>query len=1017
MATQQQITEVKVLLNNEQAKKQLADLQKRYDEVKQKRDNALAAGDTKGWKQYQKDLDKIDRQLSKQLTSMQNVNRALDNLSTAKPKELRQTISEINRLLDSGSVERNSEEWKSLQAAMSDAKRELQVIKAEQNAFNEKEGVGFFSKLVPSGILDSFSKIGSSFMGLKSMITTGIAAMQQAIDAARWFVDYNRQVEEATRLTREFLSLTGSDLRQTYADIKAVADVYGKDYKEVLTTVDALTAQYQLTSKEAVAVITDGFQSGADVGGRMLSLIQQYAPTFHDAGVSAKELVGYIQQTRSGIFSEQGLALISMGSKRIREMSSATAKSLDAIGLSSQKIMEDLSSGALTTTDVIRQISAQLRTLPQDSREVGEVLKDVFGRQGAQGGLQMIRQLDTMVTDLDQLKQTTGEYGELQRRQVELQAQLNEKMAETFGIGESGFEEMGLKAKTWLLETLISVIDYFQQLYDDIGLIRGAVETVRVVFDSFFKVVELGFDVIVALVSATAKTIKGLAMMVEGLFSLNRQKWQQGWQDVLDGLAETGIKFASQAKDIGRRWGENCGDAFSKAFNGRTREVSVTLDEVVVTGKGRSAGGTRNTGTGGSKKDPYAEELKKLEQAQKQEQTLRRLARYENIISEEELQRSLFDIDMRYLALRMQLQQKYGKDVSDVQLAVYQRTAQEAQRQLENEQRAAKARFDAWYGQAQARKKTEDAARQKREADAKQLSDRMKQTEQSVTRQIEQNKRDEVKAEQDAARQRQQVQQALYQEISGTLQSASQLFQSMQQAAVSQVESRYDRQIAAAQKAGRDTSKLEKKKEAEVNAIKRRYADKEFQMKVLSITADTAMAIARQFKDLPFYAALGTSALVAAQGAMQLAVAKQQQQQAAKSGYYEGGFTGGRRYRREAGVVHEGEFVANHFAVENPAIMPALQLIDRAQRNNTVSRLTADDVAHSLRVSGGSAAAPPTVVSAPTVNVTTDNTELRRTLDRLGDLLSQPLGVDIPIDGHNGLYQRLRDYENLLKNK
>ena len=74
-------------------------------------------------------------------------------------------------------------------------------------------------------------------------------------------------------------------------------------------------------------------------------------------------------------------------------------------------------------------------------------------------------------------------------------------------------------------------------------------------------------------------------------------------------------------------------------------------------------------------------------------------------------------------------------------------------------------------------------------------------------------------------------------------------------------------------------------------------------------------------------------------------------------------------------MVHEGEFVANHNAVNNPSILPALRLIDEAQRNNTVSSLTAADISRSVGQGGA------TVVSAPSVVVNTDNSEIKAALD------------------------------------
>ena len=71
----------------------------------------------------------------------------------------------------------------------------------------------------------------------------------------------------------------------------------------------------------------------------------------------------------------------------------------------------------------------------------------------------------------------------------------------------------------------------------------------------------------------------------------------------------------------------------------------------------------------------------------------------------------------------------------------------------------------------------------------------------------------------------------------------------------------------------------------------------------------------------PWTVPLAIAAAVAAtaSGMLQVATIKKQHQ-AEAAGYYEGGFTGPGDYRREAGVVHAGEFVANHKAVNNPQL-------------------------------------------------------------------------------------------------
>lgn len=69
--------------------------------------------------------------------------------------------------------------------------------------------------------------------------------------------------------------------------------------------------------------------------------------------------------------------------------------------------------------------------------------------------------------------------------------------------------------------------------------------------------------------------------------------------------------------------------------------------------------------------------------------------------------------------------------------------------------------------------------------------------------------------------------------------------------------------------------------------------------------------------------------------------------------FYDGGFTGPGAWNQPRGIVHSNEFVANRFATANPAVMPVLQLIDRAQRNNTIASIRSNDIARVVGNSDG----------------------------------------------------------------
>ena len=264
--------------------------------------------------------------------------------------------------------------------------------------------------------------------------------------------------------------------------------------------------------------------------------------------------------------------------------------------------------------------------------------------------------------------------------------------------------------------------------------------------------------------------------------------------------------------------------------------------------------------------------------------------------------------------------------------------------------------------------------------------------------------------------------QAAYDAISPIMSAMSSYYSAQSDYEVSVTEKKYDKMI---EKAGNNTAKskkLEEKKQKEVAKIKTKYAKKQMKMEIAQAIAQTAMsaiaAYGSAMSGVPYPANLVLAPIAAgialAAGAIQIATIKKQQQ-AQEAGYYEGGFTGGNRYRREAGVVHEGEFVANHNAVNNPQLLPALRLIDVAQRNNTVGRLTATDVSRAMGVGGA------TVVSAPTVNVQTDNSELadtlrqaRDTLEKLGSLIDGGITANVSMENFK---KQEKHWNQIQKNK
>ena len=205
--------------------------------------------------------------------------------------------------------------------------------------------------------------------------------------------------------------------------------------------------------------------------------------------------------------------------------------------------------------------------------------------------------------------------------------------------------------------------------------------------------------------------------------------------------------------------------------------------------------------------------------------------------------------------------------------------------------------------------------------------------------------------------------------------------QALQQAEEANVDAKYDAEIEAAKKAGKDTTEIEKKKADEKLKIQKKYADVNFAIKASQIIADTAVSIMKALSELGPIAGPIAAALMGITGAAQLATANAERQRVKRmslsgaggsasasgarvaTGLESGGSIDverkqdGKMFRAdydpdkrgfidkptvivgEGGYGHSKEWVASNAAVENPTVAPFIDIIDRAQRAGTIRTL------------------------------------------------------------------------------
>lgn len=584
--------------------RKLKDIRKQMEQLA----TSQIAQTTEGKALYAK-MTQAAQQYDKTLTQIQRDSR---NSGDTLSKKIAECKAKMEELVISGKA--NTKEgqrmWKSLAAEAKGYKDAVEDInKSVKNggkAFNIKEiGKEFAGKM---GLGGAFDAITDAMSGPAGAV---MAVSGAAVAAGKAFYDYNKELDRSLEKTAQFTGLSGNELNSLRNGIKSVADTFGKDYDTVLSAVDGMMAQFGLDGETALNIIRDGFVGGADDSGRMLDLISQYSGSFKDAGISASQLVAIIGNTRSGIFSEDGMALIQKAAQNIRLMSDTTANALGAIGISADEMTKKLADGSLSTVDAMKQISSKLKDLNPQSKEVGDVLKNVFGKQGAAAGMELVTALADVEDNLEVVKGQTGEWGESLQKVQEADRNLENALQSLFGCSEAGWNEMSNIIKGEIYQCLADVINYFIELYNESYILRKSIADIGFVFKT-------AWDIVKAILKHFAISIKGLSEMVSGLFELDWNKIATGWKNGVKSLF-TNIK--GLVTDVA----DNAKDALNQTLNGKIDVVQTVNSSTKKTdvrsqnaspksaGSGKKSGGKSGSKTGGKSKSSAKPKEEKID--------------------------------------------------------------------------------------------------------------------------------------------------------------------------------------------------------------------------------------------------------------------------------------------------------------------------------------------------------------------------------------------------------------------
>lgn len=428
------------------------------------------------------DADKDQIEFVKQLGKMETVTKTAKGSLGEMTQSFTNLRMQYKQMTD---AEKNSPFGKAMNQSLNELKGRIQETKKQMaDVDNElkaaKVDTADFSGVI--GELGSKLGVSSELMGVLTTGTMGYAAaigasVSAVIAATKAWVEYNDELNKQRNITAVTTGLSDTEADDLTIGVRALATTYDVDFREAINAANTLIQQFGVNGYEALSLLQDGMQGMiAGDGGKLLSMIQQYAPAFRDAGVSASKLVAVIQNSEGGLFTDQNMNAIVMGIKNIRLMTDNTSKALAKLGIDGEEMSRKLEDGSMNIFEALQQVAGKIDDVGSGSKAAGEVMQYVFGRQGAMAGTKLGEAIASLNTNLEETKTQTGELGQSFAKLNEANVRLEATMQEIFGM--TGWEDMNNLLKTEFANTLTFTLETFVRAKNALDDIYSAIESI-----------------------------------------------------------------------------------------------------------------------------------------------------------------------------------------------------------------------------------------------------------------------------------------------------------------------------------------------------------------------------------------------------------------------------------------------------------------------------------------------------------------------------------------------------------
>ena len=359
---------------------------------------------------------------------------------------------------------KESLEFKAAAKRANDLNQELKDI--DSNVGDFQRNVGNYSSAL-DGVKQGFSSV----LELATPTGLAIAAAGLAIEGIGALAEVIQETNQQLKETAQLTGLNGQALDDYTAKVRATANVFDQEYKEVLKAANAVSKEFGISGAAAIDLINNGFIQGANINDDYLDQLSEYSTQFKAAGLSAQDFNNVVALgAKEGIFNDKAADTVKEGGLRLREFTKATKDALVPLGqLRNEQIQNAVATG--NSFKAIQLVSQGLKEVELTASQTQGIITNVFGGPGEDAGIRFIKLLGDIDTNQKNVLDNLTEQQKRQLKVLEVEQELataQVKLGEAFkGVGND-FAILGKQLQALGIEGIVAIIDELKQSFNEL---------------------------------------------------------------------------------------------------------------------------------------------------------------------------------------------------------------------------------------------------------------------------------------------------------------------------------------------------------------------------------------------------------------------------------------------------------------------------------------------------------------------------------------------------------------------